>query len=76
MRGNETIGECVTDNFGDFKFDNLEENSGAYTLRIVYAGYGTKTVEVESDPERLRGNDLSLKTGHGARVKVEDKEVK
>jgi ferredoxin len=45
--GNEPVGECMTDDFGDFKFDNLEENSGAYTLRIVYAGCETKTVEVE-----------------------------
>jgi len=41
------IGERVTDNYGDFKFDNLEENSGRYTLRIVYTGYGTKTIDVE-----------------------------
>jgi Fe-S-cluster-containing dehydrogenase component len=45
--GNETVGECMTDGFGDFKFDDLEENSGAYTLRVVYTGYETKTVEVE-----------------------------
>ena len=45
--GNETVGECMTDGFGDFKFDDLEENSGAYTLRVVYTGHETKTVEVE-----------------------------
>jgi Fe-S-cluster-containing dehydrogenase component len=44
---NETIGQSTTDNFGDFKFDNLEENSGKYTLRISFAGRDTKTVEVE-----------------------------
>ncbi|OGP55106.1 MAG: oxidoreductase [Deltaproteobacteria bacterium RBG_13_52_11] len=43
---NEKIGECMTDNYGDFKFDNLEENSGAYTLRITYTGYETKTIKV------------------------------
>ena len=43
----EKIGECMTDNYGDFKFDNLEENSGKYTLRIVYTGYDTKTIEVD-----------------------------
>ena len=41
------IGKCVTDNYGDFKFDNLEENSGQYSLRIVYPGYDTKTIEVD-----------------------------
>jgi hypothetical protein len=44
---NETIRESVTDNYGDFKFDNLEENSGKYLLRIAYPGYETKTIEVD-----------------------------
>jgi ferredoxin len=44
---NDKIGECVTDNYGDFKFDNLEENSGKYTLRIVHRGYDEKSVEVD-----------------------------
>ena len=44
---NEKMGEYMTDNYGDFKFDNLEENSGRYTLRIVYTGYDTKTIEVD-----------------------------
>ncbi len=43
---NEKIDECTTDNYGDFKFDNLEENSGKHTLRIAYTGYDTKTIEV------------------------------
>lgn len=43
---NERIGGCVTDNYGDFKFDNLEENSGKYTLQIAYTGYDMKTIEV------------------------------
>ena len=44
---NEKIGECMTDNYGDFKFNNLEENSGKYTLRIAYTGYDTKTIGVD-----------------------------
>ncbi len=44
---NDQIGECVTDNFGDFKFDNLEENSGKYNLRIAHTGYDTKTIEID-----------------------------
>jgi Fe-S-cluster-containing dehydrogenase component len=44
---NEKLGECTTDNYGDFKFDNLEENSGTYTLRIAHAGNVTKTIEVD-----------------------------
>jgi Fe-S-cluster-containing dehydrogenase component len=42
----EEIGGCVTDNYGDFKFDNLEENSGKYTVQIAYTGYDTKTIQV------------------------------
>jgi len=44
---NETVGECLTDGFGDFKFDNLEENSGVYTVRLAYTGYEAKTVQVD-----------------------------
>lgn len=44
---NEKVSECVTDNYGDFKFDDLEENSGRYMLQIAYAGYDTKTIEVD-----------------------------
>jgi len=40
------IDESVTDNYGDFKFDNLEENSGAYGLEISHANYGKKRIEV------------------------------
>jgi hypothetical protein len=42
-----TIGETLSDNFGDFKFDNLEENSGIYTLEIAYKASEKKTVEVD-----------------------------
>jgi Fe-S-cluster-containing dehydrogenase component len=44
---NEKIGACITDNYGDYKFDNLEENSGKYTLQIAYPGYDTETIEVD-----------------------------
>jgi Fe-S-cluster-containing dehydrogenase component len=43
----ETVGECLTDNFGDFKLDNLDENSGSFTLRIAYKGHETKDVKVD-----------------------------
>lgn len=44
---NNKVAECTTDNFGDFKFDNLKENSGKYTLEIVYPGYEKKTLTVD-----------------------------
>ena len=37
----------AANNYGDFKFDNLGENSGSYTLRAEYPGYDPKTVEVD-----------------------------
>ena len=40
------VAECLTDAYGDFKLDNLEEASGAYTLRIAYSGCATKDVKV------------------------------
>jgi len=46
IKGSEMIHETVTDNYGDFKFDNLEENSGIYTIEINYPGYKKKTLEV------------------------------
>ena len=43
----EKIGECMTNNYGDFKFDDLEENSGRHILEIVYPDYEKKTLEVD-----------------------------
>jgi Fe-S-cluster-containing dehydrogenase component len=36
-----------TNNYGDFKFDNLADNSGRYTLEIELAGYPKQTKVVE-----------------------------
>ncbi len=41
------VGEGETNNFGDFKIDDLEENSGRYTLKIGYQDYDEKTIEVD-----------------------------
>jgi Fe-S-cluster-containing dehydrogenase component len=43
----EKIGEFVTDNFGDFKFDNLDQDSGKYTLSVDYQNHDTKTLDVD-----------------------------
>lgn len=43
---NQKIGETVTDNYGDFTFDNLEEESGQYRLEIGLGGFEKKTIEV------------------------------
>jgi Fe-S-cluster-containing dehydrogenase component len=46
LRGGAPVAEATTDNYGDFKFDRLDEGSGRYTVEI--AGHGRKrTVEAE-----------------------------
>ena len=48
IRGsNKTIDEATTNNYGDFKFDNLEENSGRYSLEIAYPGYKKQTLNID-----------------------------
>ena len=44
---NNKVDTLITDNYGDFKFDKLEENSGKYTLEILYPGYKKKTIEID-----------------------------
>jgi len=46
-RGNKILNTVETNNYGDFKLDNLEENSGKYRLVISYPGYGEKGMGVE-----------------------------
>ena len=38
------LAKQVTDNFGDFKFDNLDSHSGKYSLKILHADYKEKTI--------------------------------
>lgn len=47
FRDVEKVGETTADNYGDFKFDNLPENSGNYRLEITYGTYDGKTLEVQ-----------------------------
>lgn len=47
FRGKDKIAEVVTDNFGDFKFDGLAENSGSYNLEINLVDYNKTTVEID-----------------------------
>lgn len=47
IKGSEKMGEAVTDNFGDFKFDHLVEESGNYTVEIVFKDYDKKAIEVD-----------------------------
>ena len=40
------IRDLVTDNYGDFKFESLEENSGTYVISIKAEKFEEKTIEV------------------------------
>jgi len=43
IKGGKAVAETVTDNYGDFKFDRLDENSGDYVVEIS-AGKTKKSV--------------------------------
>lgn len=47
FKGSDKVDEVLSDNFGDFKFDNIKEKSGSYRLEIVYPDYETKALEVD-----------------------------
>jgi Fe-S-cluster-containing dehydrogenase component len=44
VRGGVSLAVTTTDNYGDFKFDKLDENSGSYTVQIFASGR-SKSVE-------------------------------
>ncbi len=43
----QTVATAKTNNFGDFKFDALQENSGEYSLNVAYTGYQRQEVRVD-----------------------------
>lgn len=44
--GGSIVGETVTDAYGEFKFDGLEPNSGAYGVAIAVGGNEAKRLDV------------------------------
>jgi Fe-S-cluster-containing dehydrogenase component len=47
LRGGACVGETTSDNYGDFKFDRLEEGSGRYMVEIAAQDRPTKTIDVD-----------------------------
>jgi Fe-S-cluster-containing dehydrogenase component len=47
LKDENMIKETLTDYFGDFKFDGLDENSGNYTIKIWFRDYKEKTLDVD-----------------------------
>lgn len=58
FKNSQKLGEVLTDNYGDFKFDNLEEKSGPYTIEIVYEGYEKKIIKVDLATSKSVGTIL------------------
>jgi Fe-S-cluster-containing dehydrogenase component len=47
LRNSALMGETTTNNYGDFKFDRLDENSGTYTVEVSATGRAKKSVEAK-----------------------------
>jgi Fe-S-cluster-containing hydrogenase component 2 len=47
VSADHVLAEVTTDLFGDFKFDGLEPNSGAYRIEIRHAQLGCASVDVQ-----------------------------
>jgi Fe-S-cluster-containing dehydrogenase component len=45
IKNGRTVAETTSDNYGDFKFDKLDEDSGAYVVEISARGRSRKSVE-------------------------------
>jgi Fe-S-cluster-containing dehydrogenase component len=45
IKSGAIMAEITSDNYGDFKFDKLDEHSGGYTVEIKAKGRPTKSVE-------------------------------
>jgi hypothetical protein len=46
LKDGTVIAETTTDNYGDFKFDKLDENSGRYVVQVCAEQRPEKRVEV------------------------------
>ena len=54
VKDGNSIAEMTTDNYGDFKFDKLDEGSGRYTVEVSSGGR-TRSVDVELGESRSLG---------------------
>ncbi len=50
------VGETMTDNYGDFKFDGLAGMSGKHMIRIEYGDHDAKSIEVNVEKSLNMGN--------------------
>jgi hypothetical protein len=45
LKDGRTVAETTSDNYGDFKFDKLDEGSGKYVVEIAAPSRAPKTLE-------------------------------
>ena len=56
LKKNEAvIAQMQTNHYGDFKFDNIEPDSGKYRLFIDYKNFETKTIRIEFSKSKSLG---------------------
>lgn len=60
IKNGRTIAALDTDTFGDFKFDRLEPESGAYEIRVTHAGHRPISVLFELHQESTVMEDIVL----------------
>jgi len=46
LKDGASVAEMKTDNYGDFKFDRLPENSGAYRVDVTIPGKAARSIDV------------------------------
>ena len=46
-KGSKALETVETNNYGDFRIDNLDEKSGKYTLEVTFPGYKTQKLGVD-----------------------------
>jgi len=54
------VAEAVTDTFGDFKFDGIAPDSGAYSVAIAHEGLGKASLDVTIKGESIYAGEIML----------------
>ncbi|MFZ0451042.1 MAG: 4Fe-4S dicluster domain-containing protein [Desulfatiglandaceae bacterium] len=68
VRDSKEINGQLTDNFGDFRFDKLDEDSGDYRVEITYKGFEKKVLEIDLNKSSNMGTIIfhrKRSTDHG-----------
>ena len=47
IKNDRVVAQMQSDSFGDYRFDNIERDSGVYRLEVAYEEFEIKTVSVE-----------------------------